>query len=107
MVKSRFLRLALLLPVMFSGLPGFGADLQAIFQKLQRVPRDYRVFGTVCDEAARVMLAEKYPAPTYTIETNIEYADKSRVVGELDVVVLDHSNSEALLIAEVKCWSGL
>ena len=74
---------------------------------LRTVKRDYKVFGTVCEEVARLRLADQYRSDRYDIETGIEYKSNGRTIGELDVVVFDRRTSEAIVIAEVKCWTNM
>lgn len=74
------------------------------YQALRKVPSNYEVFGTVCEEVARLRLEKEYAGDTYNVLRSIEYKDKIKVLGELDVVVFERSTNEAILIGEVKCW---
>lgn len=85
----------------------FATDADVLFEKLKNSAENYEVIGSVCEQAARIELAEKFPAPAYDVKTGIIYANQSRVIGELDVVVFDQVTKQAVLIAEVKCWHNL
>lgn len=82
----------------------FAGNIQSLLKELENTHEKYEVTGTVCEQAARVMLAQYYPEPNYEILTGIEYSDYiGHVLGELDVVVFDHNTQKAILVAEVKC----
>ncbi len=81
-------------------------DISGVFEKLQSSGENYEIAGTVCEQVARLELYETYPAPQFEIVTGIEYGDKSRVIGELDVVVFNRSDAKAVVVAEVKCWEN-
>ena len=88
------------------------SELDELYQKLRQVPISYQTFGTVCEQIARIELIAEYPADKFEIVTGILYKGKDeqgsyRTLGELDVVVLDKSDNEAIIIAEVKCWKDL
>ena len=80
------------------------AGLQEDFEALKSVPRDYTDSGSICEEVARLRIAEEYPAPQYTVEVGIAYANDFRTIGELDVVIFDNNLAKAIKLAEVKCW---
>ena len=75
------------------------------FEALRKTPTNYEVFGTICEEVARLRFAEQYPEANFKILSGIEYTDKERVLGELDVVIFNQSDDEVILVAEVKCWN--
>jgi hypothetical protein len=79
---------------------------EQLYNRMQYVDRDFTVFGTVCEEAARIMLEDEYPPSQYAIDTGISYSNTQRTIGELDVVVFDKQTQEAELVGEVKCWSN-
>src|SRR5690606_19697162 len=65
---------------------------------------DYEIIGTVCEQVAKLQLELAYTPDQYTVKTGIAYGDGKRTIGELDVVVFRNSDSEAILVGEVKCW---
>lgn len=77
------------------------------FDELSRIPANYKVFGTVCEEMARIDLEKEFPKDFYDIRVGIQYRDNSRTIGELDIIVFRRSDEEAVLIGEVKCWRNL
>lgn len=86
----------------------FGArSEEEYFHELAKVPTSYVVFGTVCEQMARLDLQEEFPSREYDIQVGIEYHDRSRTIGELDVIVFRKSDAEAIFVAEVKCWRDL
>ena len=64
---------------------------------------DYTVFGTVCEQVARLEYADDFPPSHYDIVVGIQYMRGSRVLGELDVVVFRRKDRQAVLVGEVKC----
>lgn len=77
-----------------------------LFEALQDSGEKFFITGTVCEQVAKLNLEKIYRAPEYTVTTGIQYGSKSRVVGELDVIVFRNSNQSATVIAEVKCWNN-
>jgi hypothetical protein len=83
-------------------------ELNQIYKKLKNSHIDFRAQGTICEQVARLDFEKEYPPPHYQVETGITYADESdRVLGELDLVVIDADQQRAIAIAEVKCWKNL
>jgi len=82
-------------------------NLVTLFHKLKNVKANYGTFGTVCEEVARLEVQEEFRGPGFEVETGIEYSDKSRTIGELDVIVFDTLTDKVIMIAEVKCWRDL
>jgi hypothetical protein len=82
--------------------PSSAGDTRLLFKQLLGTKVNYQKMGTICEQAARLMLEDEYPRPNYTVETDIEYMIDDRITGELDVVVFD-SWGKAILVAEVKC----
>lgn len=83
------------------------APLPELVEALRDSAVNYEVVGTVCEQVARLELQKVYPESDYAIVNGIEYGDKHRTIGELDVVVFAKSNKKAVLVAEVKCWRNL
>lgn len=83
------------------------SKVNALFEKLKTIPEDYKNFGTICERVAAIELAAQFPQTAYEILVGVEYSNRSRVIGELDVVVLERSTEEAVLIGEVKCSVNL
>lgn len=80
------------------------AGLEEDFQALKSVPRDYTDAGSICEEVARLRVADEYPAPQYKVETGIAYGNAERTIGELDIIVFDLNTNKAIKLGEVKCW---
>lgn len=74
------------------------------FEQLVRIERSFEDSGAVCEEVARLQVQRTYPNPQFEVFTGIFYADSERVIGELDIVVLDSQLQKVVQIAEVKCW---
>lgn len=82
-------------------------SLQEAFDQLKRNEISYEAKGTICEQVANLSLAKDYPAPQFRIINGITYSNLERVIGELDVVVLNNQSQKVELIAEVKCWADL
>lgn len=80
------------------------AGLQEDFEALKSVPRDYTDSGSICEEVARLRIAEEYQAPQYTVEVGIAYGNAERTIGELDIIIFDNNLHKAIKLGEVKCW---
>jgi hypothetical protein len=87
----------------FSAFAGWNED----FAILKDIPRDYNDAGSICEEVARVDMMREYPAPQYSVEVGIAYADEERTVGELDIIIFDNNTNKVYKIAEVKCWKDI
>lgn len=74
------------------------------FDQLVRVDRSFEDSGAVCEEVARIQMQKTYQRPQYEVHTGIYYADSERVIGELDIVVIDNSSEKVVQVSEVKCW---
>jgi hypothetical protein len=85
----------------------FASDTTGLFQQLKNSGISYEILGTICEQAARLQLTQKYPTSQYLIVNDIIYEDGQRTIGELDEVVFDRSSGQAVLVGEVKCWSDL
>lgn len=94
------------LPAYLFSLSAF-ASIESEFEALKNSGEDYRPDGAVCEQVARLDVAEKYPESQYEVTTGIVYGTQSQTIGELDVVVLRKSDGKAVLIAEVKCMRDL
>lgn len=86
-----------------SGLVNYKAD----YERLLVRPANYQVFGTICEELARLRLEEQFSPKNYYVVTGIQYRNSTRTIGELDVVVFRNSDHEAVMVGEVKCWRRL
>jgi hypothetical protein len=82
--------------------PNFSV-IDEYFNALKGLPLDLRSHGPVCEQMARYQMAKTYGTSTYDYKVGIIYWNDSRVVGELDLVVLRKSDNEALFVGEVKC----
>ncbi|NUN05976.1 MAG: hypothetical protein HUU57_09455 [Bdellovibrio sp.] len=77
------------------------------FEILKSVPRSYEDSGSICEEVARIEVAREFPAPQYDVLVGIAYSDGSRVVGELDLVIVDNNLQKVIQVGEVKCWKDV
>lgn len=98
-----FISFAITLAVSFPALATWADD----FEELKNIPRSYEDSGSICEEIARLDVKKDFPAPQYEVINGIAYGDSTRVIGELDVVVLDRNLNKVVKIAEVKCWKDL
>ena len=101
MLKSVFVLLSFV--TLMSGSVAL-AGLAEDFEALKPIPRDYTDAGSICEEVARLRVADQYPAPQYKVETGIAYANATRTIGELDVIVFDLNTNKVIKLGEVKCW---
>ncbi|MBN20287.1 MAG: hypothetical protein CL678_03280 [Bdellovibrionaceae bacterium] len=77
------------------------------YEYLMSLPREYKDFGSVCEEIATQEIKEDYPSDRYEVTGNLVYQNSQRTIGELDIVVLRKEDKEAVVIGEVKCWKKL
>lgn len=82
-------------------------SLENVFDLLKNQPRSYETKGAICEEVAKVLLEQEYPAPRYTVHVGIAYGDLEKTIGELDEVVIDNQSGKAIRVYEVKCWTDL
>ena len=85
----------------------FAGVVEDLFPQLRAQPVSYKVFGTVCEQIAKLEMMEQYDAKDYIVTSGIVYQNSTRTLGELDIVVLRRSDEEAILVGEVKCWRDL
>jgi Holliday junction resolvase-like predicted endonuclease len=85
----------------------FSSSVYEDFEKLKTLSQDYTVFGTICEEVARLRLEEKYGKEDYTFKIGIVYHGRGKTLGELDVIIFNKDDNEAIAIVEVKCWKNL
>lgn len=91
----------ILLAISFQAFAGLTED----FEKIKDLGRNLEPTGAICEEIAQLRFAEIYPAPKYKVVTGIEYADKVKTLGELDVVVFNNETTNAEIVGEVKCYT--
>lgn len=101
-MKSLFLFLGLCL-----SLSTEAADLQPVFEALKQSGVNYEPDGAVCEQVARLKLAETYPTADFLVTGGVEYATGGETLGELDIVIFDKATQKVVLVAEVKCWKNL
>ena len=82
-------------------------SLESDFNKLQKVPANYRNFGAICEQVARLRLRKSYSPDQYKILVGLVYSNSRRTLGELDIVVYSKANENVVMTAEVKCWKDL
>lgn len=85
----------------------FAASTQSLFDALKDKPVDYGPTGQICEQVARLELAEKYLPAAYDIAVGIEYDVAGRTLGELDIVIVDKNSKAVALVGEVKCWRNV
>ena len=54
---------------------------------LKKIPADYKSFGSICEQVARLRLKEKYNPKKFNFLVGLEYRNSNRVLGEVDLVV--------------------
>jgi hypothetical protein len=99
-----FLRAFFVISSLFLSLAASAAPLNELFEKLRDSAMDYETVGTICEQVAKIELYKTYSPEDFEVITGIEYGDRTRTIGELDVVVFQKSTKEAVLVGEVKCW---
>ena len=77
------------------------------FRQLKKVPANYRSFGAVCEQVARLRLQKSYSPDQYKILVGLEYHNSKRILGELDIIVYSKVHRNVVMTAEVKCWKDL
>lgn len=83
-------------------------NLDWAFERLKDIPEDYHDQGAICEQVARLKLQTGYPPSQYRIETGLKYMNEfHQTVGELDVVVVQEDDNQAVLVGEVKCWKNI
>ena len=82
----------------------FARDTDLLYQELISTHENFEPVGSICEQAAKIKLRDLYPSTLYTIKTGVTYGTPKHSIGELDVVIFDNVNQQAVLIAEVKCW---
>jgi hypothetical protein len=85
----------------------FARDIYETFDLLKDLPENFTVFGSVCEEVAKLDLKEMYPESEYYTRVGINYESNGRVAGELDTIVFRNDTGEAVIIGEVKCWKNM
>ena len=87
--------------------PAFATSTQPAFDALKTKAVDYGPTGQICEQVARLELAEKYLPAQYDIAVGVEYAVAGRTIGELDIVIVDKRSNAVELVGEVKCWKSV
>lgn len=83
------------------------ADWTSDFNALKNHPRSYEDTGAICEELARLKFERKFNNSNFEVLVGIAYGDVQNTIGELDIVVFDHSQEKVILVSEVKCWKNL
>ena len=86
--------------VFLNSLSVYSNSIEEVFEELKSVPDKYEIKGTVCEQVARLQLAQDYPESKYSIENGIVFSQNRRVLGELDVVVLETAMKKSFLSAK-------
>ena len=95
--------LSLVLAFSFNTFAGLTED----YDKLKDLGRNLEPTGAICEEIAQLRFAEIYPEPKYKVVTGVEYADKEKTLGELDVVVFNNETQIVDVVGEVKCYTTM
>lgn len=95
------------LAAFFLSLSVFAKDIQPAFEALKDRAVDYGPIGQICEQVARLQLAEQYEPAQYEINIGVEYNVQNRTIGELDIVITDKSSHDVVLVGEVKCWNNI
>ncbi len=84
----------------------FSTDITSYLNQLKDVPVNYGPDGIVCEQVARLELKKQFPEAEYDIAVGVEYFLESRILGEMDLVVVKKATNEVAFIGEVKCWKS-
>lgn len=98
------MKLTLIFSLIFLSLNTF-AGLTEDFDRIKTLGRNLEPVGAICEEVAQLRFAEMYPEPQYQVITGVEYADKEKTLGELDVVVFNNESKLIDVVGEVKCYT--
>lgn len=82
------------------------ASIEDDYLVLKDSGKNFEVTGTICEEVARLRMAEQFREPEYKVVTGIAYGDGSRTIGELDVIVFN-ADDKVVKVGEVKCWRNM
>lgn len=85
----------------------FATDTRPAFDALKGKPVDYTPIGQICEQVARLQLAEEFGANQFNINVGVEYAVNNRTVGELDIVITEKASQQVVVVGEVKCWKDM
>lgn len=83
------------------------AGINDEFEALKDSGVNFQATGTICEEVARLKIAQQYQSPQYTVVTGIAYGDNRRTIGELDVIVFENKSKNVVRVGEVKCWKDM
>ncbi|RYZ69296.1 MAG: hypothetical protein EOP05_15055 [Proteobacteria bacterium] len=79
-------------------------SLEEDYDTLKDSGQNFVVIGTICEEVARLEMAQEFQEPQYHVVTGIAYGNSKKTIGELDVIVFENKSQDVVKIAEVKCW---
>lgn len=102
------MKAALVLGVLlFLGNSALASSTQPLFDQLKSEPVDYTPTGQICEQVARLELADKYLPGEFDIAVGVEYSVAGRTIGELDIVITERKSNQVALVGEVKCWKDV
>ena len=84
-----------------------GDSFERDYLTLKKIPADYRSFGAVCEQVARLRLKESYDPKKFKFLIGLEYRNSRRVLGEVDLIVFSKKDNKVAIVGEVKCWKDL
>jgi ASC-1-like (ASCH) protein len=91
----------------FSKLTPEGEErIQKYFNELSYEKTNFEPDGTVCERVSVREVESIYPKENFEIINGIQYDDKKKTIGELDLVIFEKSTGLVHAIAEVKCWKS-
>ncbi len=108
--KGMFLKiftLGLCLILNFSSFARTGDLFEKDYFILKKIPADYRSFGAICEQVARLRLKEMFDPKKFQFIIGLEYRNSRRVLGEIDLIVVSKKNKKVIVVGEVKCWKNL
>jgi hypothetical protein len=82
------------------------AGLDQDYLDLKDRGRNLQDTGAICEEVAILEKQREY-GNQYTVISGIEYGDRYRTIGELDLIIFENRTNTAVLIGEVKCWKNM
>ena len=91
----------------FSSFGRTGDIYESDYLILKNIPADYKSFGTICEQVARLRLKEKFDSRKFQFLVGLEYRNSQRVLGEIDLVVVSKKSQKVKIVGEVKCWRDL
>ena len=102
-----FFTFALSLLLTFSVFGRTGNNFERDYLILKKIAADYRSFGSICEQVARLRLKETFDPKKFNFLVGLEYRNSLRVLGEIDLIVFSKKDGRVVVVGEVKCWKNL